>query len=411
MSTPDEIRVNLRALVNNAEIRRDVMHNGRRHIVLPSYTLPDGVVMNGGLYPKEEIDAAYNSLEGTLAPLGHPQIDGKYVSASTPEAINAYHVGAFNRNVERRGNRVYAEKWLDVETAEATPGGRELLEAINAGQPIHTSTGIFMQRDFTANGEGYEWTARNMRIDHDAILINETGAATPEQGVGLMVNVAEAVRVNQGDRVLSRDSYGARSAALSQAIRERYAQGDRYAYVEDFDESTVVFVTDEGMRSVKYTRDADGVVTLGAERGEVVQRTEYLEKNSLLQKFAQWLGLNVDSEAPKPVVVNEDQDMTPEELKAALDAQAETLAANFKAVLDPLTDRLTAVEAGLQANAAAAETEQRAAVGAVLGKEVADGLTGNALAAAYKRCQSAAPLLPGFASNSAEDDILDKPAK
>jgi len=97
----DKIRVNLRATVNAADIRTE-QHNGREHIVVPSYTLPDGVVMNGGLYPKEEIDAAFNTLDGTLAPIGHPKKDGQFVSANSAEAINAYHVGAWNRNVGAR---------------------------------------------------------------------------------------------------------------------------------------------------------------------------------------------------------------------------------------------------------------------------------------------------------------------
>ena len=126
------IRVNLLVAVNSADIRRETL-NGREHLVIPSYTLPSDIVMNGGLYPAEEIDRSYASLENTLAPLGHPMIGDQYVSARTPEAINAYHVGAFNRNVEKRGNRVYLEKFVDVQTASQSEGGRALLAAVAAG--------------------------------------------------------------------------------------------------------------------------------------------------------------------------------------------------------------------------------------------------------------------------------------
>ena len=114
-------RVNVRVAVNAASIRRE-QHNGREHIVIPSFTLPDEVIMNGGLYPHDEIEKSYASLEGTLAPLGHPQVDGDYVSARQPEAINSYHIGAWNRNVKRVGNRISVEKWLDVEYAKNTKG-------------------------------------------------------------------------------------------------------------------------------------------------------------------------------------------------------------------------------------------------------------------------------------------------
>ena len=55
------VRVNVQTRVNSASIRRET-HNGREHIVMPSYTLPSGVIMNRGLYPAAEIDAHYQEL-------------------------------------------------------------------------------------------------------------------------------------------------------------------------------------------------------------------------------------------------------------------------------------------------------------------------------------------------------------
>lgn len=185
------VRVFMNYQVNNSKIRT-IQRNGREHIVVPSYTLPSGCTMNGGLYPHEEIEKAYKSLEGKLAPAGHPIVNGEYVAAGTIEAINAYHIGGWNENVRREGNRIAVDKIIDVEYAKQTEKGRAILEAINKGDPIHTSTGIFMQREPVANAKGYKWIARNMEMDHDAILLGEIGAATPEQGVGMMVNVADA---------------------------------------------------------------------------------------------------------------------------------------------------------------------------------------------------------------------------
>lgn len=189
-----QIRVNVRTRVNNADIRWE-KRNGRDYIVVPSATLPDGVVMNGGLYPAEEIEKSFQTLESTLAPFGHPQIDNVYISAFHPMAINEFHVGAYNENVRRENGRVFVDKAIDVETAKQSENGRRVLDAINKGDPIHTSTGIDLEQDFEANGEGYEWTARNMRFDHDAILLDQVGAATPAQGVGMMVNSKEQVPV------------------------------------------------------------------------------------------------------------------------------------------------------------------------------------------------------------------------
>jgi len=195
------VRVQMAYQVNASTIRRET-HNGREILVVPSFTLPDGVVMNRGLYPADEIEKAYQGLEGTLAPAGHPVVNGTYVSAMTAEAINEYHIGAWNRNVKRDGHRVSVEKWIDVETAKLTEKGRAVLNAIDKGEPIHTSTGIFLQQEMTPNAKGYEWIARNMQMDHDAILIGEIGAATPAEGVGMLVNVAEATELSVNDKGL-----------------------------------------------------------------------------------------------------------------------------------------------------------------------------------------------------------------
>jgi len=64
-------------------IRREKL-NGRDVIIVPSATLPDGIVMNDILYPAEEIERSYKGLERTPAPLGHPTINGKFVSARDP---------------------------------------------------------------------------------------------------------------------------------------------------------------------------------------------------------------------------------------------------------------------------------------------------------------------------------------
>lgn len=181
------IRINARSKVDNKLIRKEVL-NGRAHIVVPSVTMPDDIIMNGGKYPAAAIKDSYKTLEGTLAPLGHPKIDGVEVSALEALAINANHIGAFNRNVERKGGRVHVEKWIDVDTAMQSDGGRRVLQAIEKGLPIHTSTGVFAKRQMVTNAAGYNWIASELRFDHDAILLDEEAAATPDEGVGMFVN-------------------------------------------------------------------------------------------------------------------------------------------------------------------------------------------------------------------------------
>lgn len=180
------VRVNIRTVANVAGIRRE-RRNGRDKIIVPSATLPDGIVMNGIKYPADEIEKGYMSLNRSPAPLGHPMIDGQFISASDPEGINIGWIGAHNENVRRENGRVYLDKVIDVQRANESAGGKAVLEAIEKGQPIHTSTGLFCNLEVCTDGTA-DFTALDMAFDHDAILIGEDGAATPEQGVGIFVN-------------------------------------------------------------------------------------------------------------------------------------------------------------------------------------------------------------------------------
>lgn len=415
----EQIRVNVRATVNAKAIRRE-MHNGREHIVVPSFTLPDGVIMNGGMYPGDEIDKAFNTLEGTLAPLGHPQLDGEYVSARAPEAINAYHIGAWNRNVKKEGKRVYVEKWLDVEYAKNTEGGRKVLAAIDKGEPIHTSTGLFLEREMTPNAEGYEWIARNMVADHDAILLSQPGAATPEQGVGMMVNkqlvINSEIPDMQTNESALEDSYGEKRALLSEAVKERFATADQYAYVEDFNDEAAIVCTPESTFKVRYAME-DGNPILGEVVGDVVQKVEYELKSrtmlgNLLERFkdvVQW-----NSKQTEPLTANqpeEPSEMTQEELQAALDAQADKLQGAFNEALAALKadheKELGAINAKLSANAESALAEKRKVVAEKFGEVIANSLQGEALDEMFAKCQSAAPLVGGFQGNRQEKDELE----
>jgi len=108
-----QTRVNIRATVNAAKIRRE-RRNGRDVIIVPSATLPDGVVMNKIRYNAPAIEKGFGSLEGTPAPLGHPNIDGQFVSASDPRGMVRGFVGAYNENVRRENGRVLIDKVIDV---------------------------------------------------------------------------------------------------------------------------------------------------------------------------------------------------------------------------------------------------------------------------------------------------------
>lgn len=188
------------ARVNKGHIRRQTI-DGIENIIVSSYTLPDNIVMNDVLYPANEIEKSYKSLERTLAPVEHPMnSSGEYISATDPEAINNYYAGAYNINVSRENGRVHIEKYINVHEALKTDRGKRLLDRINEletsdkPRPIHTSVGVFLtvekckKRLKNSAGDEYSMIAREMVADHDAILLDSVGAATPAQGVGMAIN-------------------------------------------------------------------------------------------------------------------------------------------------------------------------------------------------------------------------------
>jgi hypothetical protein len=225
-----QVRVNVSTLVNASKIRRE-KRDGRDVIIVPSATLPDDVVMNRVRYPADAIEASYSSLENTPAPLGHPTIDGTFVSASHPHGLVRGFVGAYNQNVRRAGGRVLIDKVIDVEFAKQLEGGKAVLNAIDKGDPIHTSTGLYCLLNKTADGdEDADFEASDILFDHDAILLGEEGAATPEQGVGMLVNKASDAEGNEiavinsvFDEEIERDLYWTADSLLRTVERAERA--------------------------------------------------------------------------------------------------------------------------------------------------------------------------------------------
>lgn len=214
-----QIKVFTETIVNSSKIREELI-DGEPHIVVPASTLPtEGIVMNAAFYSSDVIINSYKQLENTPAPLGHPVIDGQRVPSSDPRAQNAFGVGAYNRNVRVEDGVVKMEKVINKRIAESTEKGRALLKAIYDEQPIHTSTGLTARVSLTNgafNGITYNKVVDEARFDHDAFLIGEEGAATPEQRVGVFVNTInnseEVFNLTKGEPVMAEKNQDEKSA-------------------------------------------------------------------------------------------------------------------------------------------------------------------------------------------------------
>lgn len=171
--------------------------NGKDHIIVSGVThMIADAVMNGIMYPGSEVRSLAANLEGARVtmPAEHPEIDGTFVSASDPLALNSNFIGAFAFNFSMRGDRLISDVAIDKKIAAINEHGSTIVGAIESGEPVDMSTGFFLELNEESgigqDGEPFEAVAANLHMDHSAFLPVSTGAKNKSEGVGLHTNRA-----------------------------------------------------------------------------------------------------------------------------------------------------------------------------------------------------------------------------
>ena len=420
-----KLQVNVLTTINSASNISEQIIDGDDHYVIKNVVpLRSDIVMNGGLYPADEVKKSYDGLNGNPAPYNHPMVDGTYVSAHNVRAVNQYHVGSWIENSSYDGDKVLTDLKINKVIAERSEKGRELLSRVKAlmdnaegAEPIHVSTGLLLNRESAegkSKGRKYTWIARNMEWDHLAILPPGTpGAGTPDDGVGIFATNGEEIEritVNLSDSLMPDDSankindkswlhkainFIVNKSDLSfdnitEQIRSYLKQEtgpDVWPYIVAVYDDRVGFEID-GQTFQQFYIIEDDVVKLVGERVKAVYKTEL-----------------------EPVKSTEGEiSMTNEELQVVL---TEAL----KPVQDSLTavnTKLTAIETEnatlreqLAANSQQEETAMRAAIIAELKlpESAVNALSGDALRETYAMTSKPAALKGGFQSNHADDDF------
>ncbi|MCK5641214.1 MAG: DUF2213 domain-containing protein [Gammaproteobacteria bacterium] len=181
----------------SGKFRTEVM-NGRDHLVTEMVSIVGNSVMNGGLYPDDEVTNSFMQLDSLPAPNGHPTVNGNKVSAFHPAAVNAHNIGGFIKNPRKEGLTVINEFWLDTAVANQSDDGMELISRIESGGKVGVSTGLNLIQEITngtaEDGSEFTWIARDMEFDHVAILLNEKAAGS-HVGTELKLNEDETVQI------------------------------------------------------------------------------------------------------------------------------------------------------------------------------------------------------------------------
>lgn len=446
-------RVNVLTVVNSASNITTESIDGKPHIVVRGITpVVDDIVMNRKLYPAAEIEKAYNTLERNPMPLGHPKVDGKHVSARDVRAVNEYHVGAWLQNVSHKDGKVTGDMYVNRQYAESSEKGKRLINRLDemlAGtnsDPIHISTGL-LYAGIAANGESkgkkYNEIATNMMFDHVAVLLDEPGAGTPEEGVGIFVNSEgdeqqiEVARLADGidctrDGLINKTKFFFTNASnfsfddISRAISDKLREGDtedKWLWPETVWPDSFIYRNDTKYLKQKYLIDDDGKAVFVGEPVEVVRKpTEYEIKTNGENDPMKELIINALKAAGKPTDGKSDDELmdaynqmadekaaakteSPEEkaarLKKEADDKAKEQANNneeMPAWAKVLTEQVTALNSQINANSDKEKVEKRAAVKEKfkLDDMAVNALDGAALDGLYAQCQTSIGLNGAF---------------
>ncbi len=166
-------------------------HQGEKHLVVPVVMMVEGVHngSHGPLYhPAEELGKFPESWNGIPVIVRHPQKDGVYVSANSPDIVDDQVIGRVY-NTKFEDGKLKAEVWINEHKASLVYP--EILSCLRKGQPIDVSVGVFTDDEYISgewNGEKYVGIAKNHRPDHLALLPNERGACSWTDGCGIRLN-------------------------------------------------------------------------------------------------------------------------------------------------------------------------------------------------------------------------------
>ena len=423
-------RVNILSAVNadSIKIERTEVAGEKYAVIKNVLWMKDNIVLNDGLYSSSENAKGYGSMDGRVMPFGHPEVNGQYVAISSLDnadvavALGKHYGGVHAQNVRQAGEDYFADVMINERVAKSHPDGEMLLNWVGKAEdyqvngaakpdPVHMSTGLMTARvnaKGESRGKSYSWIATQQSYDHLAILFHEQGAGGDE--VAIAVNcesVINSVLPTVNEDALD-DSYGEKLAILSEAVKERFATSDSYAYVQDFDDRALVYCTPEGTYTIDYHYEGDNPILTGESKVVTVETSYKVKTNSMIEHARSVLKY-FSTKTKQPVLANvieETSDMKPEELQAALDAQADKLQGAFNTALAALeaknTEALSAVNAKLQEAAEAGLKDKRAAVAAKHGEVVANALSGEALDAMFASVQTAAGILSGAPATNAE---------
>ncbi len=175
------------------EIRTAILYD-QEHTIIPCVALVEGVLWPGNapgpeLALAEEFGRFPEGWNGRPVVYDHPKVDGKPVSASSPDVLEDNSFGQiFNTTLV--DNKLKLEIWINNARVEAlSEEAQEVIADLqNENNIVEVSTGLFTMSEpssGTFDGEDYESIWRNIVPDHLAVLPpGVKGACSVADGCG-----------------------------------------------------------------------------------------------------------------------------------------------------------------------------------------------------------------------------------
>lgn len=271
------------------EFRYDTL-NGRQHIVAPVTMIVPGVLhgSSGALfYSPDVVNRNPDAWNGMPIVVYHPTCNGEPISARQPDVLNKQGVGII---LEAKGGDVLvAEAWFDVDAVKLVDNtlddGIKIHPRLIAGIPIELSTGL--KTRVSKAGEGavynsrpYDYAVEDIEPDHLAILPDQIGACSLEDGCGvfaangdnkiadwqkalqkhLVAKGADDMDLKSVDNAASELSFDEIRDKLNEELRGRFTQDEPSAWISEVYGDHIIYWQGDDLFRLSYTLLADGVV-------------------------------------------------------------------------------------------------------------------------------------------------------
>lgn len=360
---------------------------GVDYAVYPSIILVEGVhhgaIGAPTMYPTDVLASSAPMWNNIPVTIHHPQDkEGAYVSAGSPEVLQAWAVGKL-LNARHEEGKLKADVMIHIK--KANDKHPTLINDLDRGVEMQVSTGLYgeeVMEEGLWNNEAYASRLTAIQPDHLALLPGAEGACSWADGCGIRANKENNMKVNSTGPKANQTKEEYRPAVNAASHDEIHKQLRAYIdtmdvrrmtdsgpykfhYIQEVFDNYFIYEEDsqDGSKYWRqsYSINAEDSVVVADDKTQVQKRVEYVPINpnvneeNTMAKEKKCCGDRVAA-----LIANEATPFTAEDsemLSALTETQFEKLEAPYKANADGDPTDKKAEAAPDKTNAAPAETD------------------------------------------------------